>query len=60
MLDRIIIFPRHIRPFLNRERRRAKGVILDGDGILACGASARGASARGASNSIISRTGARI
>ena len=42
MLDRIIICPRHIRPFLNRERRRAERVILDSDGILARGASARG------------------
>ena len=55
MLDRIIICPRHIRPFLNRERRRVEGVILDSDGILA-----RGTSARGASNGTISRTGARI
>jgi hypothetical protein len=28
-------FSTHIRPFLNRERRRAEGVILDSDGILA-------------------------
>jgi hypothetical protein len=50
MLHRIIIFPRYIRPFLNRERRRVEGVILDSNGILA----------RGASNGASNRTGARI
>jgi hypothetical protein len=36
MVDRIIVSPRHIRPFLNRERRRGNGIISNYNRILTC------------------------